>query len=876
MESFSVKFLSSRLTSARVRRAIIALFSLLVISSLMPAIGQDHGTAEDTLFTSPGMTQTGSSGYTPGEAGVTRIGSGAFNRGLIINPEGLISGRFQGLLTRLTDGSPSAGYTLESMRNSSFNPSLSPLVVVDGMPVTGTPLLLNPHDIESITWLSGGPAAGYGSLGRNGVMLIETRKGSDGLHVSYSGQVALSSVKKYGVLTGDQVRAALLEYYPDEPELLELAGSSNTDWQDEIYRTALSHDHHLGLSGTAATVPFRFSAGQTIAQGTIRSSEYRRTSFTGRIDPSLLDDHLKITLAASGNLGDERLPGGLLLPYYAAIADPTASVYENNDPALGYNSGPMFINPAAMLEYSENRSKPKQLSAYLAADYRLHMLPGLRIGLKAAATGYTGETRDVVVPGGALPIVNGQITTLDESLRTRFLDISAGYSTPVKSIDGRLAVKAGYFMHWLGSEISRLRTDYLNTDLIYEKTRATSETSRSSVYGEVEFSAFGKYFLTAVLREDSFSEFARDNRSILSPSVTAEWNIAGESFFPSGGFIDVLALSLTWGSAGAVPLFTSGTAMPSPGLKPESLNYFIPGLRIVMFERDLQLSMNGFINKNQDMLTEVNIPSGSSFSSTMLVNAGNVDNRGIELRAEASLFTGKALEWNAALHFTLKENRVKYLGSGINSIRTGSVPLIPYAYVLIQETDRPVNTYYLLKQVYDEGGKPIQGLYEDTDNNGASGMDDRYHGPSADPEFAAGIWSSLRYGNWELSFSASSIAGNWCYNVESVFGNWGSMTPNGVLRNIPSLVYESGFTAMTPYSDYHLEDGSFIRLDFVSLGHTFRNVSGKNIDISLEATLQNAFLITGYRGANPDIPGGLSGYPWPVPRTGSLTVNIDF
>ncbi|MRR23410.1 TonB-dependent receptor, partial [bacterium] len=579
---------------------------------------------------------------------MTRIDAQEFNRGLVINPEGLIAGRFQGLITRLVDGSPSAGYSLESMRNSSFNPSLSPLIVVDGIPVTGIPLLLNPHDIESITWVEGGPAAGYGSLGRNGVMLIETLKGGDDLHVSYSGQVALSSVKKYGVLTGDQVRAALLEYYPDEPELMELAGNSNTDWQDEIYRTAFSHDHHLGISGTLATVPFRFSAGQTMSQGTIRYSDFKRTSFTGRIDPSLLDGHLKITLAASGNLSRQSLPGGIRLPYYAAFADPTAPVYKNNDPAQGYNTGPMFTNPAAMLENNETNSKPEQLSAYLVAEYRLHMLPGLRIGLKAAATNHTGETRDVVIPGGALPIVNGQITTLDESLKTRFLEISAGYATPVKSIDGELEVKGGYFMHWLGNDISRLRTDYVNTDLIYEKTRSTSETSRSSVYGEVKFSALGRYFLTAVLREDSFSEFATDHRSIISPSVTAEWNIAGEPFFPSGDFIDVLALSLTWGSAGAVPLFSAETGLPSPGLKPESVNYFIPGLRIAMLEGNLQLSLNGFINKNQDMLTEVNIPSGSNFSSTMLVNAGDVDNRGIELRAEASLFTGRALEWNAA------------------------------------------------------------------------------------------------------------------------------------------------------------------------------------------------------------------------------------
>ncbi|MDM8001367.1 MAG: hypothetical protein QUS66_00435 [Bacteroidota bacterium] len=874
MVSYSAKFLFSWLTRVRSKVTFYALTALLIISSSLPLAGQASETGPGTDSLAAILKMISHGGFSPGDKGETRINSQEFNKGLIINPEGLIAGRYQGLITRLADGSPSAGYSLETMRNSSFNPSLSPLLVVDGMPLTGIPLLLNPHDIESITWLQGGTAAGYGSLGRNGVLLIETRKGRDGLHVTYSGQVALSSVKKYGVLTGDQVREALLKYYPDEPELLELAGSANTDWQDEIYRTAFSHDHHLGISGTLATVPFRFSAGQTMAQGTIRSSDYRRTSFSGRIDPSLLDDHLKVMLAVSGNLTSQSLPGGIRLPYYAAFADPTSPVYKNNDPAQGYNTGPMFTNPAAMLEYNENSSRPEQLSAFLAADYRLPFLSGLRIGLKAAATGYSDETRDVIFPGGALPIVNGQITTLDQSLKTRSLDISSGYGTPIKGIDGELELKAGYFMYWLGTETSRLRTDYANHDVIFESTRSTSETSRSSVYGEVTFSALKRYFLTAVLREDSFSEFAAENRNFLSPSFTAEWNIAGEPFFPSGGFIDDLAFSFTWGSAGTVPDFNSGTYSVSPDLKPESVNYMITGLRMAMLQNRLRMSVNGFTNKNRDMITEIDLPFSSIWN--MLINAGDIDNRGIEMRAEAEIFNGKKLEWDAALHFSLRENTVRYLGNGINSFRNGTVPLIPYATVLIQETDRPVNSFYLLRQVYDENGKPVQGLYEDTNNNGSSGMDDRNYGPSSDPEFTAGIWSSVRYGNWELSLSATSLAGNWCYNVESVFGNYGSMTTNGILRNIPSLVNESGFTAMTVYSDYHIEDGSFLRLDFISLGHTFRNISGKNIDIRLAATIQNAMVFTSYRGADPDLEGGMSEYRWPRPRIGSLSLSIDF
>ena len=851
-------------------------FAIVFLTSLpLASAGQNRGTVPGTDSLSAGLTQIRCDGYSPGAGEKTVINTGEFNKGFVLNAEGLIAGRFQGLRTRLYDGSPSSGYVLESLRNASFNSSLAPLVLVDGVPVSAVLLLPGPHEIESIAWLQGGQAAEYGSLGQNGTLLISTKKGRPGFHVEYSGQVAISSVKKYSVLSGDQVREALLNLYPDDSDILNRAGIANTDWQDEIYRTAVSHDHHIGISGTVGNVPFRFTAGQTLAQGTIRSSNYRKTSFTGRIDPSLLDDRLSISLAASANLANLSSPGGIYLPYYAAIADPTSTVYVNNDPAQGYSTGTMFLNPAAILDYNDYSRKPEQFSVNLSADYRLHILPGLRVALKGTAIGYDDNTRDVL-RSGPVPVGTGYLTTSDESLKSRILDISTGYSTPIKSIDGNLDLKAGYFMHWLGSETSEQTTELANPDMIHDYYRSTSELARRSVYGKVNFSAMGRYFLTAVLRNDGFSEFSRTSRNVISPSVTAEWNIAGEPFFPSDAVINELALSFTLGSAGTGSMTSSITAMPSSGLKPETVTYIISGIRMGMFGNSFQLSVNAFINKKRDILVEIPVPSGSNFSATILANGGDVNNKGIEVRADASLVSERKLTWKAGINLTARKNNIINLPNGIDFVRTGSVPLIQYAQVLVQADDRPVNTFYLLKQVYNNNGMPIQGLYEDTNNSGSVDFDDRYYGLSTDPEFAAGIWSSLRYGNWELAFSASSLAGNWCYNVESAYGNYGSMTPSNTLRNISTLVYESGFTAMVPYSDYHMENGSFLRLDFISLGHTFRNVAGKNFDISLGATVQNVFMLTAYRGADPDNEAGLAGYTWPKPRTASLNLNIGF
>lgn len=195
---------------------------------------------------------------------------------------------------------------------------------------------------------------------------------------------------------------------------------------------------------------------------------------------------------------------------------------------------------------------------------------------------------------------------------------------------------------------------------------------------------------------------------------------------------------------------------------------------------------------------------------------------------------------------------------------------------MIHEAGWPANTFYLWKQVYDENGMPVEGLYADTDNDGFFGWEDRYHGKSADPEFAAGIWSSISYRDWELSLSASSLAGNYVYNIESLYGYYEYMTSGRVLRNLPSLVYDSGFTESSDRSDYHIDNGAFFRLDFVSVGRTLRHVAGKDLDIRLSATLQNVFTLTGYRGLDPDTGAGNYRFIWPRPRIASLGIGIDF
>jgi iron complex outermembrane receptor protein len=844
------------------------LMFLLISAASFPSAGQVTVTDKDSVtvatdrITDPARSHCIS--------GTTIITSGDFNKGLILNAEGLVAGRIPGLVMRLTDGSPSATYELASMRYASFYSPLSPLVVVDGVPLTGMPLMLNPRDIETISYLNNGPSAEYGSLARNGALVIDTKKGRQGLHFSYNGQTALSYGKKYGNLTGDQVRAELFERYSDDPELLDLAGVANTDWQDEIYRTAFSQDHHLSVSGTAASVPFRLSAGQTLAQGTILSTIYSKTTFSGSLTPSLLDNHLKIALSGYGTIGKDQSVNSDV-PHFAVFADPTTPVFLNNDPSAGYTSGNLFINPVAMIDLSDNNRELSQLHGILSADYSMHFMPELSLGFKLALARHTVNTEEIIRPGGGYYPLHERNGMKNEEFSSRSLDFHTGYRAPLERIKGDLELKAGYYMHYLGTDTKELITGYVDPSLIYTNSHSTSENYRSSAYGSVSLSSSERYNISAMIRNDSFSEFTEANRSTLSYSLSTEWNITGEPFFPDGSVIDYLGLNLSVGSSGTNPGLNLTNVMINPFLKSETGSFLIAGVSLSVLDRLLDVSVNAFLNRSRDMLAVVPI----SFGQSMLVNTGESDSRGLEFRADASLIDKRELKWYASMHFTACDNKTRSLGPGIEFITYGNITY-PFGDIMIQETGWPANTFYLLKQVYDDNGMPVQGLYADTDNDGYFGWDDRYHGKSADPEFAAGIWSSINYRDWELSLSASSRAGNYVYNIESLYGSYGYMTSGGILRNIPSLVYDSEFTALSYYSDYHIDNGSFVRLDFVSAGRTLRNVAGKDIDIRLSATLQNVFTLTAYRGLDPDVEAGNYGFTWPRPRIASLGIGIDF
>lgn len=846
-----------------------SLLLLLLAAVSLPSLGQVTVTDKDSVTVA--TDRITDPVRPPGVAGITRITSEDFNKGLILNAEGLVAGRIPGLIFRMTDGSPSAIYEMASMRYASFHSPLTPLIVVDGMPLTGMRLMLNPQDIETISYLNSGPAAEYGSLARNGALVIDTKKGRQGLHFSYNGQTALSFGKKYRVLTGDQVRTALFERYSDDPELLDLAGVANTDWQDEIYRTAFSQDHHLSVSGTAASVPFRVSAGQTLAQGTIMSTSYSKTTFSGSLTPSLLDNHLKIALSGYGTIGKDKSVNADV-PHIAVFADPTSPVYLNNDPSAGYTSGNLFINPIAMIDLSDNNRELSQLHGILSADYSMHFLPELSLGFRMALARHTVNTEEIIRPGGGYYPLHERNGSKNEEFSSRSLDFHAGYRASLERIKGDVELKAGYYMHYLGTDTKELITGYINPSLIYTDSHSTSENYRSSAYGIVSLSSSERYNISAMIRNDSFSEFTEVYRSTLSYSLSTEWNIAGEPFFPDGSVVDDLALNLTVGRSGTDPGLNLTNALIHSYLKPETGSFLIAGVSLSVLDRLLDVSVNAFLNRSRDMLAVVPI----SFGQSILVNTGESDSRGLEFRADASLIEKGELKWYASLHFTACDNTTRSLGSGIEFIPDGNIAYPLPGNILIQEAGWPANTFHLLKQVYDDNGMPVQGIFVDIDNDGYYGWDDRYHGKSADPEFAAGIWSSISYRDWELSLSASSIAGNSVYNIESLYGSYGHMTSGGILRNIPSLVYDSEFTALSYYSDYHIDSGSFFRLDYVSFGRTLRHVAGKEVDIRLAATLQNVFTLTPYRGLDPDVEPGNYGFTWPRPRIASLSIGIDF
>lgn len=846
-----------------------------------------------------------------------------FNGGTINSPEQLINGKVSGVQIMSSGGSPSAGSSIRIRGGASLNASNDPLIVVDGVPlenggITGSGnfmSMINPSDIESMTVLKDASSTAiYGSRASNGVLLITTKKGSgDRLKVSFSTNNSLSvKTQTSDVLSAGQFRAVINEQGSDTQK--SLLGTTDTNWTNEIFHSAFATDNNVSVSGKAGFLPFRVSVGYLNQAGILRSDKLERYTGSVVVNPSFFDNHLRLTLNAKGSVSETRFADTGAI-YNAASFNPTMPVYSGNDRFGGYFESvspggvpDATLNPVGLLNYLDHQGEVKRVIGNFDIDYKFHFLPDLKAHISLGldyAEGYgiyycpDGVGMNYQV-GGSNNKYGPQTNT--NKLFTGYLN----YNKNVESIKSNIDVTAGYdYQSWVAKTVG-----YDSFNVFGEKQGTTAPTDQRhlliSYYGRLNNSFDNRYLLNVTMRTDGTSRFSPDDRWGYFPSVGIGWRLNEEGFMKGISWLNSLKLRVSYGVTGQQEIGNNYGYMPvyntsTPGayylmgkdyipmlrpqgyisnLKWETTTSWNYGFDFSVLDNRLSGSFDYYTRKTKDLLAEVPVPAGANFNSRMTTNVGNVDSQGLEFTLNATPVTTKDFTWDVSFNATWQSMKVKNLSlaPGTATVNTLVGPTFDsYAIQVLSEGYEPY-MFYLYHQLYDNNGKPIEGMYADTNDDGVIDNNDRYRCKSPTPDWILGFSTNLQWKKWTLGFSLRANIGNYVYNGNAMsMGAWETVSYNTYqLNNLNASYLKTGFQHRQRLSDYYLENASFLKMDNISLRYTFGKISDWCSNLYVGAMIQNVFTLTKYSGVDPEVPNGCDNSFYPRPRTFSLSVGVDF
>ena len=862
---------------------------------------------------------------------VATVSSKDFNKGLVSSPEQLINGKVSGVQIMSNSGSASAGSTIRVRGGASLNASNDPLIVLDGVPleqggISGNSSnflsMINPADIESMTVLKDASSTAiYGSRASNGVIIITTKKGQQGgLKVNFNTTNSLQTrAQMVDMLSHDDFVNVINQYGTDSQK--SLLGNANTDWNDEVYRTAFGTDNNLSVSGSIGKyLPFRVSAGYYNQSGLVRKDNVERWTGNVVLTPSFFQDHLKLTINAKGTLNNNSFNNSGAV-WAAATFNPTIPVYSGNSNYGGYNEAldadgyPVNAgvrNPRGLVDLYDSKSKVSRFIGSMDVDYKVHFLPELKLHATIGAD-YAKGDGTIYVPAYAAQAFNK-----DESLsgsdykygpqknENRLLTLYANYAKYFENIKSNVDLTAGYdYQYWKST-----------TPLYYTKSAAgtTLSTVKASdyrhvmlsYYGRVNYSFDGKYLLTATVRRDASSRFSKNTRWGTFPSVALGWTLTEEPWLKNQKVLSNLKLRASYGVTGQqegignynyLPVYTSSVTGAEALINGQYITTYRPEAYVENLKWETTTSWNfgldfGFLNgrlggaidfytrKTKDLLASVPTAAGTNFSKTILTNVGNVDSKGIEVSLNTTPIQTKDWEWNLSYNFTWQNMKVKNLsltqGGSQTNVKVGP-SIDAYQFQVLSEGYEPY-MFYVYHQLYDsETGKPIEGAYADLNDDGEINDADlyRYHSPA--PKYIMGLSTSLRYKQLTLGMSFRANIDNYVYNgmgmstgaFETVSYN------NSQLNNLNTSFLKTGFKTRQYLSDYYVENASFLKLDNLSLSYNVGKIN-KWASLTVSAMVQNVFTITGYSGTDPEVPNGMDNSFYPRPRTYSLSLGLQF
>ena len=782
------------------------------------------------------------------------------NKGSFYSPLELIKGKIPGLIISPLNGMPDSKYEVDQL--NSINSHIygnAPIVVIDDMIFYKDFIPLNQNDIESIELLNGVDAAVYGAQAANGLILIKTKRSGNAFHVNYSGKFSLSNItKKWNVYSGDAYRDILQTAFPGDTSLMNLAGNSNTDWQDEIFVPAFGHDQYFDISGLSKIIPLRISFGRTDSEGVLLNSDFHRTTTSFSTNPSFFQDHLKFDILFHGIFNTSQTPSDMTVKN-AVLFDPTQPVYQKNEYGeyfvWTYDGSLISLapsNPVALIKYSENNENRNNLAGILKAEYAFHFMPDLSIQLKA---GYyqtktnRNETIDKLLPFYLYGIGLEEISTQNNTYK--YANISLNYLKQIPTIASSLMLNSGYSYHKVNESKSNIVSFYF----------------RNGFYLDLKYALKERYHFQFSLRGNCNTFFPDEYPNALNPSLSIGWNLKKEKFLINYTPISNLQIKYHYTKTGALS-------------EPEN-QIELTGEQIISQHLSLDIGfiknrLTGFIEvykkEGKDIIMKVNVPTGSNFNNYIYHNVGYIENKGIRFMINTYLIDKQKIDWNLSFTGNFNTNTIHSL-DGLE-IQEGQIGLY---YCMIQKEGYAENSFFLLQQVYNSNGVPIENFYVDQDNDGSTDYGDLYVINKQAPDFIGGIHSRFEFYNWEIALSGRLSLGNYVYNYPNTLGVSNNLHNNHwYLSNIPVSFNDTKFQYSQILSDIYLENASFFKMDNISISHQFNNVFKGKFNLQISAIVQNAFTITEYSGQDPEVYNGIDNFTYPHSRTYILGFDLRF
>lgn len=844
---------------------------------------------------------------------VASIKAEDFNAGVKTNPIGLVQGKVAGVNIIKTSSDPtSTGYAIQIRGFSTLDKGANtkPLFIVDGIPVDNIDNI-STDEISSMDVLKDGSAAAiYGTRGTNGVIIITTKRGGNFSNVAvtnveYSGYVSTSfrngsngmatptEFKNLSEISNGKVIPVI---YKDDN-----GNSYSTDWMKALTRVvALSHNHNIAITGSASNFNYRASLNYKNAQGIAKESNRNEISAKFAASQKALNNWLELQYDLSYlNYKNNYFTGDFK---QAAIMNPTYPIYDSSTPN-GYfkPTGTGLSNPVENMNNRESYQNGNYFRGSFKASVNVQDIKGLKFSAFAALE--EGDNYSFWYNG----IINtdesgsGKAGRKTESNQNKLFELTADYVTDFSGGHSLTSVVGLSYQNFMydGSDISNkgFPTDDAkyyqigNGDATKKFLNVTSyrnSNTLAAVFARANYNYRDKYLASASIRREGSSRFGPNNKWGLFPAISLGWRMSSEEFMKNNDKIDDLKLRLGFGVTGnnlasdlrsvammsnegtfwfnGANVYTYGIAQnENPDLKWEKKYEYNLGLDYSLFKKRMFGSLDMYFRQTRDLLWDYDVPSPPYQKPVLLANAGQMNSYGAELSLSAIIIQNKDFSWTTTPTLSYNRNVVAKMSDpskGFNYTETttggiGENGLMNTNTQLLVEGKTVGNFYgYKLYTIKDDGTwmfrTPAGGYTSDPAANQRMAIG------SAQPWFLYGLNNTVRYKNWDFTVFFRGVVGNKILNVTRIaYGpnlpsNPGTPTEsmNIFMKDVPAGIY----TNKRNFSDYYLENGTYLKLDNVTVGYNLAVKSNKFVQsLRVYATGQNLLTITSYSGQDPEI-----------------------